>query len=169
MAMKCPSCGSEIPVDARYCPLCAQKIESTEARFSSSPGRQNNFWVVGVALAIAAAVLLLAVWYLSGGGGTSPTDDGSSTGTLIVTLVNPYIYPGLPCNYTLSANGNLESTGTVPSGGSDVFQKNFSWDGARLELRIHIEVQGSGTQPGDRMVTLTPGGTERIAIMLSPT
>lgn len=167
--MNCPSCGAVIPADARYCPLCAQKIESIDSQFATSPGRKNNFWVVSVALAIVAAVLLLALWYLSGGGGNGPTDDGSKTGTLIVTLVNPYMYPGLACNYTLSVNGNLESTGTVPSGGSDVYQKNFSWVGAQLELHVQIEVQGSGTQPEDKMVTLTPGGTERITFVLSST
>ena len=117
---------------------------------------------IGVVAAIAVAVLLTVALFLP--------NNQSSVGTLILTIVNPFHFEEVdPCNYTLYLNGHLESNGTIPTGESVIFEKNFSWSGSELTIHVHIEVLGRSIQPEDRTLALTSGEVERLAIMLPTT
>jgi hypothetical protein len=94
-------------------------------------------------------------------------DDNLNTGSLVITIVNPHFLGAEPCNYTLSINNQLESNGTIPAGGSDVFERDFTWSGPELAIQVHVEVPGTATPSEDRTVTLTPGETERLTIILN--
>jgi len=121
---------------------------------------------IGVVAAVAVAMLLTVALLLPWGDQNDGSHNQLSAGTLILTIVNPFYVGAGPCNYTLYLNGQQESNGAIPAGESAIFEKNFSWSGSELTIYVHIEVLERSVQPEDRLLTMTPGEVERLAIML---
>jgi hypothetical protein len=126
--------------------------------------------MIGTIFIVAVALVLAVLAYLETAGNDedNPTDgDNSSSGTLIVTLVNAKSVGSDALDYELYLNGNLSAHGTIPIADSAVIEKSLTWAGPELTVLIHVVVADSTPQPGDRSVTLTPGEIERVNIVVN--
>jgi hypothetical protein len=125
--------------------------------------------MIGTILIVAAVVVLGVLAFLLTVGNEendSGVGDESSSGTLVVTIVNTQYVGSKPLDYELYLNGNLSASGTIPVADSAVIEKSLTWTGPGLAVLIHVVITNSSSQPGDRSVTLTPGEIERVNIVL---
>ena len=169
--MKCSSCGSDNAASARYCDNCgALLIAADSNKLSSARELRTPRLRLGLVLLIVAVVLLAIATLAYFNDKDGPESAGeTNSGTLIVTLINPFSVGSNSRDFELYLNGQLQMNGTVPVGKSEVVETSLNWTGSELMVLIHVVVPGIGTQPGDRMVTLIPGETERVNIVLSAT
>ena len=144
-------------------------VRSVGGRGLSGPRRPSAL-MIGAILIVAAAMVLGVLAFLltvEDEESDSGVGDESSSGTLVVTIVNTQFVGSKPLDYELYLNGNLSASGTIPVADSAVIEKSLTWTGPGLAVLIHIVIVNSTSQPGDRSVTLTPGEIERVNIALA--
>ena len=90
----------------------------------------------------------------------------SNAGTLEVTLINPYAWGATPCDYFVFMDGELEANGTVAVSESETVEVNLTWTGSERTILVRIEVPDGSAYPEERTVTLSPGETEGITVIL---
>lgn len=121
-----------------------------------------------VALSLVLVLVALVLYFgLSGDEDWSGVDN--STGTLAITLINPYAWGAAPCEYFIYLNGELAANGTVAVSGYATFERNFTWAGSELTLSVNIDVPGGSASPEDRTILLASGETESLVVILSST
>lgn len=158
--MKCLGCGAENSDDSKYCEVCARPLDTTDSQMSRvSWESRKPHWEIVVAVAAVMLLLLSLVLYLG--------LIHSNAGTLEVTLINPHAWGATPCDYSVFIDGELEANGTVAVSESETVEVNLTWTGSERTILVRIEVPDGSAYPEERIVTLSPGETESITVILS--
>ncbi len=162
--MKCPSCGAENSDDSQYCEVCARPLDTTDSQVSKAPCQPRKpHWEIIVSVTVIMLLLLSLVLYLE----FDDEEDEIGTGTIVVTLVNPYQFGATPCDYLVFIDEELEANGTVAVSKAETVEVNLTWAGSERTTLVRIEVSGGSVYPEEKTVVLSPGETEDITFILS--